>query len=569
MALLRLFTLSVLVWLVAATGSAAAADLAGRRTLNSALEVLEDPEGELTLAAVAGSAADRFVPLGDQSPSFGFSKSAYWARFRLPVRDAERTLLEIDYRGLDEITLYLPGPDGYLEKHSGDLLPFSNREIAHRLEVFEVPAESAAWDDWVYLRVVSKGPVVFPLVSWTPEAFAAHDREERFVLGMYYGAVAVMLLYHLLLFFSLRDRNYLSFVFFILGFAAAQLIENGLAFELLWPGAPTWDNLAFPVAMGFTGFWALAFAKGFLRAERYAPRLKRFADAFSGVSLILGAGAFVLPYRIALQAVSLLSIAVIAVAIGLTIAGIRQGSRAAVFFALAWSGLLLGGLLAALANFGLLDHSFATYYGAQAGAVLLVVLLALGMADRINTLRRRKEQAELDSVSDGLTGVPNRRRFDEYLESEWQRAIRARTPLALILVDLDYFHDYNALYGHVAGDECLRAVAACLKGGLNRSSDFVSRYGGEEFAIVLPNTDAQGAAHVAEHLCRKVAALNISHDGSQIASVVTATFGVAAELPTLGASAAKLVLRADNALYEAKRQGRNRVGQADQHSLSA
>lgn len=556
----RIIAVFLLALLAMAAPRLAQAATAGRASLNAALEVLEDPDGLLPLSGVTGAAAGRFVPLDDRSPSFGFSKSAYWVRFRLPVRDAQTVLLEIDYRGLDEVTLFLPGPDGYVEKHAGDLLPFSNREVAHRLEVFTIPAESAAWDDWLYLRVESKGPIVFPLIAWTPEAFAAHDREERFMLGMYYGAIAVMLLYHLLLFFSLRDRNYLSFVFFIAGFAAAQLIENGLAFELLWPDAPRWDNLAFPVAMGLTGFWALAFAKGFLRAERYAPRIKRLADALSWVSLILAAAAFILPYRVALQSVSLLTIVVIATAVAATLAGIRRGSRAAVFFALAWSGLLLGGLLAALANFGLLAHSFATYYGAQAGAVMLVVLLALGMADRINTLRLRKEQAELDSVSDGLTGIPNRRRFDEYLAAEWQRAMRARSPLALILVDLDYFHDYNALYGHVAGDECLRAVAAALKNGLNRPADFISRYGGEEFAIVLPNTDVQGAVHVAEKLCRAVAALNISHDGSEAAGVVTATFGVAAELPAVGASAAKLVLRADTALYEAKRQGRNRVG---------
>lgn len=560
-------TAFLLALLALAAPHGAHAATAGRTSLNASIEVLEDPDGKLPLSGVTGVAASRFVPLGGRSPSFGFSKSAYWARFRLPVRDAQAMLLEIDYRGLDQVSLYLPGPDGYVEKRSGDLLPFSSREVAHRLEVFTIPAESAAWDDWFYLRIESKGPVVFPLLAWTPEAFAAHDREERFMLGMYYGAIAVMLLYHLLLFFSLRDRNYLSFVFFISGFAIAQLIENGLAFELLWPDAPAWDNLAFPVAMGFTGFWALAFARGFLRAERYAPRLKRAADALAGISLVLAAGAFVLPYRIALQAVSLLTIVVIATAVGMTVAGIRHGSRAAVFFALAWSGLLLGGLLAALANFGLLPHSFATYYGAQAGAILLVVLLALGMADRINTLRLRKEQAELDSVSDGLTGIANRRRFDDYLETEWQRAVRARTPLALLLVDLDYFHDYNALYGHIAGDECLRAVAACLKGGLARSGDFVSRYGGEEFAIVLPNTDAQGAVHVAERLCRAVAALGISHDGSEVAGVVTATFGVAAEMPTLGATAAKLVLRADNALYEAKRQGRNRVGAVSTEAL--
>lgn len=179
---------------------------------------------------------------------------------------------------------------------------------------------------------------------------------------------------------------------------------------------------------------------------------------------------------------------------------------------------------------------------------------------------RKLEQAveKLNQLSslDGLTGVANRRRFDEYINLEWARSRRNNRPMSLILADIDYFKAYNDMYGHQAGDECLKAVARTLQGVLNRPGDLVCRYGGEEFAAVLPETDSNGAIMIANTMCARVEAMGIIHESSPISNYITASLGVATILPTSG-SAAELVSAADRALYEAKGGGRNRVKMAD------
>lgn len=170
------------------------------------------------------------------------------------------------------------------------------------------------------------------------------------------------------------------------------------------------------------------------------------------------------------------------------------------------------------------------------------------------------KNAELSRLStiDGLTGLANRRRFDEVLDQECRRARRESTPLALIMTDVDFFKKYNDSYGHQGGDDCLRRVASVLAQGARRPADLAARYGGEEFALVLPHTTLEGAAVVAEGLRKGVVALNLLHASSSVASYVTLSLGVAAvspDEPELGAD--KLIERADAALYEAKREGRN------------
>jgi diguanylate cyclase (GGDEF)-like protein/PAS domain S-box-containing protein len=160
---------------------------------------------------------------------------------------------------------------------------------------------------------------------------------------------------------------------------------------------------------------------------------------------------------------------------------------------------------------------------------------------------------------DGLTLVANRRRFDEYIAVEWKRAARERTDLSFILCDVDHFKLYNDRYGHPAGDDCLKRVAAAIGDRLKRPADLVARYGGEEFAIVLPNTHAAGAIHVAETICHHIESLRLRHEGAGTAEVITLSLGVASVIPTRDLTVAALIRAADLALYEAKRSGRNRV----------
>jgi two-component system chemotaxis family response regulator WspR len=171
------------------------------------------------------------------------------------------------------------------------------------------------------------------------------------------------------------------------------------------------------------------------------------------------------------------------------------------------------------------------------------------------------KNAELQRLSavDGLTGLANRRRFDEALDLECRRARREVAPLSLIMTDVDFFKKYNDAYGHQGGDECLRRVASVLALGARRPADLAARYGGEEFALILPHTSAEGAAIVAETLRTGVAALNILHAGSAAAPHVTLSLGVASlEASDPALEPKQLVELADVALYSAKRGGRNR-----------
>lgn len=178
-------------------------------------------------------------------------------------------------------------------------------------------------------------------------------------------------------------------------------------------------------------------------------------------------------------------------------------------------------------------------------------------------LTRRLDEANREltrlSAVDGLTGISNRRQFDEFLVREWSRGMRAGAPLSLLMCDVDFFKQYNDLYGHPAGDECLKCVARALKSGARRPADMAARYGGEEFVVILPDTDLDGALQVAEELRQNVEDMAIPHGGSEL-GLVTISIGAACTVPRReSGSAEQLLGDADQGLYRAKQAGRNRV----------
>ncbi|MEG4424153.1 MULTISPECIES: diguanylate cyclase domain-containing protein [unclassified Microcoleus] len=179
-------------------------------------------------------------------------------------------------------------------------------------------------------------------------------------------------------------------------------------------------------------------------------------------------------------------------------------------------------------------------------------------------LRHRAEQERLIATTDGLTQVANRRCFDERLPSEWHRLMQGKQQLSLIMLDVDYFKRYNDCYGHQAGDICLVKVASSAAQAVKRSSDLFARYGGEEFAAILPNTDADGAIAVAESIREAIRVLGIPHEQSNVSTIVTVSMGIATVIPTAETSPDELVALADRALYDAKRQGRDRYTSANQ-----
>jgi diguanylate cyclase (GGDEF)-like protein len=184
--------------------------------------------------------------------------------------------------------------------------------------------------------------------------------------------------------------------------------------------------------------------------------------------------------------------------------------------------------------------------------------LERSVRERTHELTALNEKLESLSITDSLTSIPNRRRFDEVLASEWQRGARLGQPLALALLDVDWFKGYNDCFGHAGGDECLRRVAQAMAATVCRTGDLVARYGGEEFAFIAPNTDRAGALNLAHRVREAISAMGIPYPGSGF-GWVTASLGVAVAFPGADGTAAGLLEAADRALYQAKDQGRNRV----------
>jgi len=183
-------------------------------------------------------------------------------------------------------------------------------------------------------------------------------------------------------------------------------------------------------------------------------------------------------------------------------------------------------------------------------------------------METNRELERLTNV-DGLTGLSNRRYFNEYMDAEWKRAARSNKPLSILMIDVDHFKLYNDTYGHIAGDDVLRKVALALKQGCRRSTDLAARYGGEEFAVVLPETPFAEIQRLGEKICQAVEALGLPHSASSAGKCVTISVGGSTTVPQHGEAFSQLVDTADKALYEAKRAGRNRVATRSQGSLPA
>ncbi len=185
------------------------------------------------------------------------------------------------------------------------------------------------------------------------------------------------------------------------------------------------------------------------------------------------------------------------------------------------------------------------------------IQLKLKNDELLESLQKTNIQLQQQNIIDDLTKIANRRHFDETLEKEWLRAKRLRTSLALLMIDIDFFKQYNDTFGHLKGDECLKQIATVLNNNLNRPGDFVARYGGEEFCILIPETDLDGAIIFAEKVHSTIIELKIDNPGSEVSKYLTISIGIAAIVPKHDDSYMDLVYTSDKALYKAKADGRN------------
>jgi len=536
-----------------------------------------------------------FDALPGNSPVFGFQPQPYWFHVRVQnqASEQERWLLVLSYALLDRVDVHVRGSDGVITlQRSGDHLPFSERAIPHRHPNFWIDVDKGRFVD-VLVRVESQSSMQVPLSLWQRDAFSDRERDAAIGVGLYYGILLALLLYNLVLFASLRDRSYLYYVLHISAFGAVMLSLNGLAFQYLWPHSPVLANQALPCLMALGLVAMLQFARHFLELERLVPLGNRLAIALMFAMSLLAMATPVLDYRFAVLTATASVFPAVMVVLASALTAARRGYRPARWFLLAWSALLLGTLVYAMVSFGLMPKNFVTEYGIQIGSALEMVLLSFALAYRYAALRNdnerivreAKEQLEsrveartlelstaLSQLSeangrlrefnrrDGLTGVFNRRHFEEeLLRMAGEARLHAR-PMSLIMADIDHFKSINDTHGHLAGDDCLRGVAKRIEECVKSSGGLVARYGGEEFAVLLPDRGIQEALELAERIRARIEGDPVLCDTGILA--VTISLGVTEFRPAeSNIDPAAALRRADRALYSAKQCGRNRVHQ--------
>ncbi len=373
----------------------------GRYSLGPHLAYLEDKEGQWNIEDVTSEEMHRkFTPDKKRVLNFGFTNSVYWLRFtletRIPVSEPGTSdshaewLLELAYPLLDYVTLYLPdGRGGFKAISTGDQFPFDHREVRHHHFIFPIQTK-AGQRHTIYLFIKTDSSMQIPLTIWSPVRFAEKVSQEHYWLGIYYGIMLVMVIYNLFIFFSVRETNYLFYVLFIISYVFFQMSLSGQAYEYLWPDFPWWGNRSVPFSIGLAIFSMIQFSRHFLQTPRHSPLLDRgllFFLAASGLMMML---ALILNYSIAIRIVAAFVVFPSLALFAAGIVSLRKGYRMARYFLIAGLMIVVGIVLYSFKAFALLPSNFFTNYAIQTGSAMLVIVLAMGLADRINTERKDK-----------------------------------------------------------------------------------------------------------------------------------------------------------------------------------
>ncbi|RYX93736.1 MAG: PAS domain S-box protein [Comamonadaceae bacterium] len=399
--LMRLLTFAACV---AAPLGATAQDLTlkvageGSYVLSRHLSWLEDKSRQLGIEDIRAAAAQaRFNPVAQGGPgaNFGLTTSAIWLKAGLDVDAAGAAgwLVEIAYPPLDRVDVYSQDAAGHwVRQAGGDALPFASRAIPHRNHVMAVLLKPGA--NTLYLRIESQGTVSAPVKLWRPAALWAHDQAEYAALALYFGLLFGLLAYNLLLFFSVRDVNYLIYVAFAGSMALVQGALTGLAGQFVWPGLPWWNGVSPPASMAIAAVFGVWFARAFLASAREMPRLDLALKVITAGWALTIVAALALPYTVSSWMVTVLAVVTVSLLVAAGVVSVRRGHPGARYFLTAWAVLLTGVVTLALHNTGLVPSNRFTANALLIGSALEMVLLSFALADRINVSRAEKEQAQ-------------------------------------------------------------------------------------------------------------------------------------------------------------------------------
>ncbi len=537
-----------------------------------------------------------FEKVREYPPQFGYSDAAVWLTFRYS-NPGDAVWLSVNYPMLDDVQVFI------LDEHQnlltayplGDRLSFVERVLLR--PEFTVPLPTSAFTRSVYLRVQSGSSLEVPMTISEDTVLRQTMENSAWVQGLFFGAVVMLGLYHALIFLSSGDRSYLYFSGLSLAMALIQATLWGRSYQFLWPESPAWNDIAVSTLINTSNvFGALYIAKVVKICESHRW-INLAAMALAATSTVMAFLSLLLPYAEVIYPTLLLSMMTFLTCATMVIVRMRRGYPPA--FAVFVAGLMytLGSASYILGKLGVFNNSLLLDNALALGQLLQVLLFAFALSVRMAMEKELRERAQRDtahaqallletereqnmrldqevkartqelreanarlekiSTTDSLTGLYNRRHFDEVLEREYDRGAREGKSLSLIMLDLDYFKNLNDSQGHAFGDEALRQTALRIQDVLNRPADMAFRYGGEEFVILLPDTEASAAHILARQIWTAMRSEPIVMKDQTVR--LTISIGIAATMPDKDSSYYTLLKRADEKLYQAKNEGRDRI----------
>jgi len=558
-------------------------------TLFKHIKVLEDKENNLTIEAITTDKyKNSFVPLTTTGNTFGYTKSAFWVKFSIEMDEnvKEGLYLELEYPLMDYITLYSPTIDGnFTESHSGEFRYSFEKEVNYRNHLFLLPKSTEVKTYYMYLK--SGTSTQIPLKLFKTSKLIEHIDKTNFMLGLYYGNMTLLMLIAFIAFLKIRDYVFLSYSFYLFSYMYFQLSINGFFTLYFLPLPLAYSNVSTALSLGVVIFAGALFSGTYLKIWDQKNRASKYMFYFIMISsLVTTFIALFIDVALGIQILDVLVLLLVPTILYQAIRSFYRGYKPAKYFLFAWSFFLIGTFTTVLLFLGLVPHNLFTAFSMQIGSTLELLLLSFALINRIDLLFEEKTKAtqkateylnqinegleslvkertqELEeknelllnlAIRDSMTGMLNHNASIEKLNSMKLTALRYGHDLAVIMLDIDLFKAINDKYGHPAGDKVIIQIANVINKNI-RQSDIAGRYGGEEFIVILHNTNAQEALDLAERIRLEIASLKISEIANQ---PITVSLGVSSfEHLTPNTD---LIKRADIALYNAKESGRNRV----------
>lgn len=566
---------------------------------SAALSYLYDEYGILNIEDIDGM-PDKFIPWKADTFDLGRTTAVVWLDFTLVNGTLKRNwVLDFNIHKFLDVELYRESSPGryILENSASYRNSFYERDIPEARLAFPLQIHPGSTEHYI-MRVSSENGLVLPLRLYSIEHYRLQIFRLKTMWAVFYSISAVMILYNLVIWLFIRDRNFLYYVIYVVLNTLYLSALNGIGAQFLWPGLQgRWTTVFSPLFGGVTLAFGIQLCRTFLGREQLSKRSDILLNILIALSLVLALSNLIIErFMVSFTLGNALGALIMLAIMVLTLKHSLMGNKPARLFLTSYMVIILGQLGYSVKALGYFEGYGWLLEINQYTPILQVTLLSLALSYRISVISEEKDQAraaalraetilaerleekvnertlelriandrlkELSDI-DGLTGLYNRRSFDKRLSAEWRRHQRSGLSMALIFCDIDYFKMYNDAAGHQEGDECLKEIARVLKRNARREGDMAARYGGEEFAVIVPQMDGKGALRIAENILNEIRDMKIPHPAfADVSGIVTVSFGVAALIPRQGEEPGSILNAADRALYESKGAGRDTITSA-------